>query len=451
MAFGCLPGRADDTADFVRACAQYSHGDYQGTTEILTRLVGGSYRDDAKAHYYLGNALLGLGKIDEARQQYSMALRLPASAELKQYCSTAMDKTQGGQRNDKQSPGAVGAARSSGTPIGSSSPAAASTTSAAAENTTDSYVGMFVVKDVIRKMVKGSPAEAAGLRLDDKLIAIDGKSTYGHTDVEILSMLRGKPGTKIRVDVERQGAHGLFTVTRTSLTELSKNMTESEKVAYAAKGVAPQLTRSGLQPDAVDKRLIAIQRHTADTDAIYDQVVAALNVVPKSVKLDLANYGVKILITPTIIEANPSFATEKPRGYIHGGGYDNCPGLYNNGTKDLYIAERAAWKNSPPQLNRWVLSTSLHELGHAYDYCKGHLSSSDAFIKAYEEDSGRLNNSQRTEFNYFLQEAGAGPTELFAELFALSQSKAGGIDERSPDLGRAFRKSFEYVRSLSYD
>jgi tetratricopeptide (TPR) repeat protein len=86
--------RADDSTDFAKACAEYSHGDYQGTFELLTGLVQGSYKGDARAHYYLGNALLGLGKLEDARKQYTAALQLPASPELKQYCQKAIEQSQ---------------------------------------------------------------------------------------------------------------------------------------------------------------------------------------------------------------------------------------------------------------------------------------------------------------------------------------------------------------------
>jgi hypothetical protein len=200
--------------------------------------------------------------------------------------------------------------------------------------------------------------------------------------------------------------------------------------------------------DDIDKRMIIIHRHTADTDDVYSQVTGALSLISRQIKEELFNFGIRIVIAPTIAEANPDSSQNKPRGYIHGGGMDNVPGMYMPWNKQIFVGERASWKNSPPQRNRWVQSTMLHETGHAFDDSHYHLSTAGDFKAAYDEDFQRLTNSQRTRLYYYCQEGDAGPSELFAELFALTESSAGGIDPRSPELVSAFPNSLKFVRTL---
>jgi hypothetical protein len=73
---------------------------------------------------------------------------------------------------------------------------------------------------------------------------------------------------------------------------------------------------------------------------------------------------------------------------------------------------------------------------------------SSAFMTPYNEDSQRLTNSQREEFNYYVQPGNAGPAELFAELFALTQSRAGEIEQRSQGLAKAFPQSYKFMHDL---
>ncbi len=201
--------------------------------------------------------------------------------------------------------------------------------------------------------------------------------------------------------------------------------------------------------EASDKNLLNIHKRTGDTDKIYAIVLAALAAVPPKVKSDLREGGCKILIARTIIDACPELATDKPSGYIHGGGYDNCPGMFVPATKTLYIAERASWNNSPPQLNTQAGFTTLHELGHAYDHIKHDISGGE-FMKLYTEDAGHLTNSQRTEWHYYCQEGDRGPCELFAELFAICHGTAAGIDRGDGQLAQVFPRCYKFIKGMMY-
>jgi predicted metalloprotease with PDZ domain len=65
------------------------------------------------------------------------------------------------------------------------------------------YVGMFLRNNLIGKVFKGSPAEKAGIREGDKIMAIDGKSTCGLCALEIADRIVGSRGTSVALVLER--------------------------------------------------------------------------------------------------------------------------------------------------------------------------------------------------------------------------------------------------------
>lgn len=68
---------------------------------------------------------------------------------------------------------------------------------------------------VVVAPLAGSPAEAAGLRAKDIIIAIDEKTTYGMTATEAVLKIRGPKGTKVKLTIVRDKKERLdFTITR---------------------------------------------------------------------------------------------------------------------------------------------------------------------------------------------------------------------------------------------
>ncbi|QQS19330.1 S41 family peptidase [Candidatus Saccharibacteria bacterium] len=68
---------------------------------------------------------------------------------------------------------------------------------------------------VIVAPLSGSPAEAAGLRAKDIIIAVDDKTSYGMTATEAVLKIRGPKGTKVKLTIVRDKKEQLeFTITR---------------------------------------------------------------------------------------------------------------------------------------------------------------------------------------------------------------------------------------------
>lgn len=206
------------------------------------------------------------------------------------------------------------------------------------------------------------------------------------------------------------------------------------------------------QPAHADKGFVGLEtivpieifRRTQYTGNTEQQVKLAVSKVPKQVQEAIKQSGISILIVPDMLSAHPELNIEKPRGY-HGGGYDNCGGMYSPGPKKIYVCERLSWRNSPLRENWRLAATSIHEMGHAYD-STGSYSKSDAFEKAYEDDGKYLGSEQRKTWEYFLQENDAGRSEMFAEIFVAIVSPAD--DERAANLSKAFPRCTKVVSEL---
>lgn len=55
---------------------------------------------------------------------------------------------------------------------------------------------------VFAQPYKGSPADRAGLKIGDRIVAIDGKDAKGFSTADVSARLKGDPGTTIRITVE---------------------------------------------------------------------------------------------------------------------------------------------------------------------------------------------------------------------------------------------------------
>jgi carboxyl-terminal processing protease len=93
------------------------------------------------------------------------------------------------------------------------------------EAVTGDYAGVGIEVDirsgniVIVAPLPGSPAERAGIQPGDHIVKIDGKSTEGWTGEEASAALRGKPGSKVALQIERIGSSAPIdlTVTREAI------------------------------------------------------------------------------------------------------------------------------------------------------------------------------------------------------------------------------------------
>ena len=76
-------------------------------------------------------------------------------------------------------------------------------------------IGMINDEVIVTDPYEDFPAFNAGLRAGDKIVAIDGKEVKGYNTEEISQILRGQPGTDVKVKVERTVANETMDLTIT--------------------------------------------------------------------------------------------------------------------------------------------------------------------------------------------------------------------------------------------
>lgn len=105
----------------------------------------------------------------------------------------------------------------------------------------------------IAQPYEGSPADKAGLKIGDKILAVDGTQTKGFTTEQVSSRLKGEPGSKVRVTVEHlDGSQETVTMRR-------------ERIAI------PGVPYAGWVGDS-----IAYIRHSDFTEGCYEDMRAAI-------------------------------------------------------------------------------------------------------------------------------------------------------------------------------
>jgi membrane-associated protease RseP (regulator of RpoE activity) len=326
----------------------------------------------------------------------------------------------------------------------------------------EGFTGMKVKDNQIMQVLSGSAAEKARLAPGDKIVSIDGVATTGMDSDTVARRIRGIIGSPVKLVVERGGKQYSANVVRTvldapvSAAGVSGGARTSSNAAGSAAPALDRPSSSASQAKPVgdksaklsgDDPPIEILRHTNDTDAIYQEMVTTILMMPRSIRSDLNSFGVKVMLTPTMLDALPDMATERPRGYSHGGTFVNCGGLYKGAAKTLYVTERVQIGNHVASPNIRLSHTVLHEFGHAYDHCK-QITRSEDFLSSYQSDSGRLTNTLREHFYYYTQADEAGPSELFAQLFMCAVSPAGTVNTNDQNLTRTFPKCYELVKKI---
>jgi carboxyl-terminal processing protease len=88
---------------------------------------------------------------------------------------------------------------------------------------------------VVISPIEGSPAELAGVRSGDRIVAIDGQAVRERSPAELVRTMRGDPGSRVLITIRREGVDHLlyFTLIRrvVTVTSLSSKLLDG-KIAY---------------------------------------------------------------------------------------------------------------------------------------------------------------------------------------------------------------------------
>ncbi|MBM3331381.1 S41 family peptidase [candidate division WOR-3 bacterium] len=90
------------------------------------------------------------------------------------------------------------------------------------------HIGMMDQQLTVISPIEGTPAERAGIRGGDRIAEIDGKSTVDFTTDDAIKVLRGEPGSKVKLGISRPGVRELIPF------ELIRAIINIKAVPYAA-------------------------------------------------------------------------------------------------------------------------------------------------------------------------------------------------------------------------
>lgn len=294
----------------------------------------------------------------------------------------------------------------------------------------------IVVDDrgVILKVDAASLAARAGFKPGDKIISLNSQTLEKISTDEVGRKISESKNAIASFVVERDGKKYVCKVVK---PKVDKNISTPSSPS------APASVKLRSRKDLPE--ILSSARQSKYSAQIEKEILEALSIVPQSLLNELKDWGLKVKIVPSLIEDDNSLANLIPRGYTHGGGFDNCGGLFRGEIKTIYIAENVASGNQPYKRNELVHHTVWHELGHALDLSGG-ISASQAFEEDYLKDKANLTNEQCRSNAYLVQEDRAGQSECFAELFVVLATNPD--TRRGKELAGMFPRSFKYVRAL---
>jgi len=90
------------------------------------------------------------------------------------------------------------------------------------------HIGIMDEQLTVISPIEGTPAERAGIRGGDRIAEIEGKSTEDFTTDDAIKVLRGEPGSKVKLSIARPGVSALVPF------ELTRAIINIKAVPYAA-------------------------------------------------------------------------------------------------------------------------------------------------------------------------------------------------------------------------
>ncbi len=80
-----------------------------------------------------------------------------------------------------------------------------------------SLIGVIDDKVIITMPNEGFPAEKSGVKIGDQIVKIDDKPITSTSTSDVSKLLKGKPGTTVKLEILRNGETKLFTITRSTI------------------------------------------------------------------------------------------------------------------------------------------------------------------------------------------------------------------------------------------
>jgi len=169
--------------------------------------------------------------------------------------------------------------------------------------------------------------------------------------------------------------------------------------------------------------------------------------IPPGIKNVLTDYGCAVLPVDDIYDAIDWIWLSEPRGHKDKFSWAEIGGLCMFTGHLLLIANHVIdhrgfrVKRSRPQ------ATFNHELGHCFDAALKYISQTPEFLRCVLADVEKIEGSDRLFYQYLLASLPQGPSEIFAECFALTQG-AHCLQLSTRSLADYFPSCYQFVKEL---
>jgi carboxyl-terminal processing protease len=214
--------------------------------------------------------------------------------------------------------------------------------------------------------MKGSPAEAAGLKAGDEIIAIDGEDLTGIAPEVARLKVLGEAGTKVVLTVRREGVEQPFDVSVTR-----------------AEIKIPSVEHEMLENDIAYVHLLTFS--DTSTEEMHQALEELMAQNPKGLIFDLRNNSGGYLVTA--VDVASEFIKEGLVTYEQ----------YGDGTRDEYNASGKGIATEVPMVvlvNEWSASASELVAGALQDYGRAQLVGVTTFGKGSVQNWIPLSNEE---------------------------------------------------------
>ncbi|OLN23168.1 peptidase S41 [Domibacillus antri] len=179
--------------------------------------------------------------------------------------------------------------------------------------------------------IKGSPAEKAGLKPNDMILSVDGKSIQGMSASEAVLLIRGEKGTKVTLEVQKAGSEKAQKITivrdeipiETVYAELDENKIAHIQITSFSEHTAEELNTALAEMEAKGMKGIVLDLRQ-NPGGLLDQAIEMANLfVPEGknilqvessngeVQVFKAEGGEKITLpTAVLIDSGSASASE---------------------------------------------------------------------------------------------------------------------------------------------
>ena len=161
-------------------------------------------------------------------------------------------------------------------------------------NTLGNYVGIGIYMSVdkngnvvVVSPIKGTPAEKAGLLAEDVIVEVEGENVLGLSTEEVSNKIKGEPGSKVKIKVQRGEEQKEFEVERQEIKvyHVESKMLEN-KIGYIElitfdEGCAKEFEEAykKLKSEGAQKLIVDLRYNTG---GLVDEAIRILNmIVPK--------------------------------------------------------------------------------------------------------------------------------------------------------------------------